>query len=144
MVNGCHPGSVMSSDGHWWSLVVSCGHRLSVVSVVTLRLIGVLPDVDKTDGRVVAVEDGQRHGHVGDDAPGDESKDLDSRRMRSSVEDLERVDTPECRVADDEERHELSSGLQDLVALRDCRPAQSVEDEEGLNSRLEQSNYTLD
>ena len=60
-------------------------HQYLLSQILRLDLVGALPDLTQTDGRVKAVEDGQRGGHVRDDGPGPKSIELIINTINSSV-----------------------------------------------------------
>lgn len=102
-------------------------------------LVSVFPDVGQTDCGVVAVEYGQWNGHVRNEAPRQRSIELYGYRTRIGMQDLERIDSPERRVASNEESHVLSTRFVQLLLSGSRGPSQPVENEQRLDGGLEDS-----
>ena len=110
---------------------VKAKHHSSSLSgvYVVQRLIleRLLPNLAEADGRVEAVENGERHRDVRDDRPHPLAAvevDLDGVRVRPVG--LQGVDRPHGEVADQEEGHDLPARLLSHLFLVVCESARGV------------------
>jgi hypothetical protein len=106
------------------------------VSVFVGGLVGRLPDVDEADGRVEAVEHGERQRHVAQHGPEHAAVEVEAVVARVLRLDLERLDDPHGHVANHQKRDQLATRLLEAQAARVAAPTQPVDDERRLQQHL--------
>ncbi|CAL1539091.1 unnamed protein product, partial [Lymnaea stagnalis] len=70
---------------------------------VTFFLIGVVPNLGQTDGRVETEVDEERDTQVEHDVPGQNAIELQVEGHHHGLFDLKHADHPKCQVADQQE-----------------------------------------
>ncbi len=109
-----------------------------ILQLLLFDEIGVDPDVGQTDGGVETEEDDKRNADVRDDVPGQHAVVFRMQLDGFGFLHLERVDDPQWQVAQEQEGHQGAPGFLGHVVLMLRAPAQSVQDEDGLDGGLQE------
>lgn len=104
-----------------------------------LGLVRDFPHLEEANGRMEAVENGQRHGDVGDDRPAPDSKELQMALPEDGSSLDQRVDKPDGNVGHQQERDDLPAGLPSHLIGALAAPMAGVQDEHGLQRGLHHS-----
>lgn len=107
--------------------------------MVDLVLVGRLPDLEQTDGRVKPIEDGQRHGDVRDHGPRPDAEELEVRGPEGGMALDQRIDEPHGHVGHQQERDNLTARLAAVLLGAFAPTPARVQHEQGLQRGLQQA-----
>lgn len=100
------------------------------------RLVGRLPNVNKANGRVEAIEHSQRQRHVAQHGPQHAAVKVEAVVARVLRLDLKRLYDPHGHVAHHQESHQLAPRLLETQAARVAAAAQTINYKRRLQKHL--------
>jgi len=109
--------------------------------LMSLGLVGDFPDFEEANGRMEAVEDGQRHGDVGDDRPAPDAEELQMGLSEDGASLDQGVHEPDGYVGHQQEGDDLPARLPPHLFVTLAPPMTGVQDEHGLQRSLHHSEH---
>ena len=101
-----------------------------------IDLIAAFPDFAKTNGRVVAIENGQWSTDVGDDGPRPFTEEVGLNRVSIEPTLLQRNDCPHGEIGDQKEGNDLATRFVLLLSFCIQVAFGRVQNEDGLHNTL--------
>lgn len=108
---------------------------------MVFNFVGRLPDLEQANGRVKAVENGQRHGNVDNHSPSPDAEEVEVGRSEGGMSFDKRVDEPQRHICYQQEGDNLSPRFSSILLGSFASSPAGVQHKKCLHRGLQQGQY---